>query len=391
MLELTSILKNPVNLVLLLLVLLVIYTGLDCPNRSQRGGGFGSDNSQEITNLHKEISNTVNDTFIANTKRCQSTAEVLQEMNIKCSISAEKRRDLEDSKNLCVQMAHDAAANSRELQNDITAILLAKPLLSTEEFKAILDNKASAEASIANGKKDAIDSCMKAYETGIVCKFSDIGQDQSVSFKAECDFSDEQAATFKTSLGSEITRKVNNDNDSLGKAVEALAEGVGSAFSDNSVSVTVKDEIENNLTNIFTSEDLTEMFNSLSAQQVMNLEGEGGSQFSAIKQVSMVDMMGKLLSKNEKYVGVMNEIVNKTVDEVTNTSRGLTDITGQIADTVQHVSTEIGETARTGIETIGNMQIAIVIVVIALVVGLAIFMQGAPAVAKSVGEARRMG
>lgn len=280
-----------IPLVVGIILLFFVIKIFQCPTlKNQKGGGptiFGSTN-EYIENLHREISNTVNQTMMNTETNCNQTFTGNQIMNITCDLPPTYTDVVQRGFKSCNDSANDFYRMCSQVGDD------------------------GCSEKWLQAKKQ----CTDTNTEQMTCRFEDIKQKMLAQITQNCTVDQENTTKIQAKIKADLDQSVKENSGgftkALNTAIEKLGEtNVGGTTNKSEIN---KDEFVNNVANTFTSDIINKLSQSLAQSQSMDLTASSGATFKGISQDVSITAVSEFLTKQKNYTDIINEMDVK-IDE----------------------------------------------------------------------------
>jgi len=197
---------------------------------------------------------------------------------------------------------------------------------------------------------------------------SDMKQEAEMSIKSTCTFNNAQVIEIQDSISTDLERIVDNKEDGLGNAIEAVAGAaagllnpigaMGQLGADTSETQSTSSNIRNMVNKEINNEFLTKVSTSMSAIQNMTNEYYGGAMnvnISKMHQKAKVEAVTTAFVDNSVITKAVTEVDNKEKESIKNGTKGLTDMIETVGDTVDNAVDTTGDTIENTVNTAGDV------------------------------------
>lgn len=230
-----------------------------------------------------------------------------------------------------------------------------------EEKKLYLTGK---NGCISNAKTpDLIKACSDAYPDVKVadvtpCRAENIDQSMVGTFNASMQITEEMTENIKDLLKENLEKRVNDENDAFGKALNTLAEeGAGIAIGSssnttNDHTLINKTKIVDRVVNMVDQDFIKTLNQNLAGTQT--IKAAGGS-IKFVTQSMTVHTVAKMTTNNTTFQNIMKDVerVDKQINE--KKSKGVTDVAETVGDVANNAIDTGGDVVKTGISTWGDI------------------------------------
>ena len=176
-----------------------------------------------------------------------------------------------------------------------------------------------------------VELCEKGIAEDV--SISGIQQTSNVKIMVECEFSNEQASEITSKVANDLSQKMDNETDAISNVLSDLVTTMGAAVgADSDDSLTNKQKIENIMKTEIDNKFYNSVSSQLAASQSLLISAMGAKKFSVsdVKQTVNAEAIMGAMASNSAILSAIQEVDNKTSQELKNKENGFADIINSI-------------------------------------------------------------